>query len=274
MFENNSFSYKIENLSLWFQGGVRRGFLFFGLVIMILCVPLYFLSTFVSGVWFKSNLNPFGLDSNSYFIQKDIQVQEVIISNSQLVKLKDGSNELYLSINNKANPEVGFLPYVYDLIVKNERGEIIDQAKKATYILPGEISYIVYRSQNGEGTDLSIRQNEESKKFFYNPFSNIYKKPKIEISNTRFKERTSTDILEINFTITNNDLMDVKEVDLLYIIRDNRESIVGIGDFKVLNLASGDQKSINIPYIQPRDRAPRLVNIDWRVNYLKPNISS
>lgn len=268
MFGASDLQYKLENISIWFQGGVRRGFLIFGLVGLAICIPIYFLTTFLSGVWYSSSINPAGLNEGVYFIKKDIVENQIIVSSAQVVELSDNTNELYLSINNKTNPEIGYYPYDYDLIVSDQNGAIIDSSKQSNYLLPGEIKYIVYRSRDGRGKNLTLKQSNTSKKVFYNPASKKYKKPNISITNTRFETRYATDILYVYFTIINKDLQDVNQVDLTYSLRDSRESVVGIGDFKVLQLKAGEQRDIVVPYTNPKTREPKFLNVDWYVNFL------
>jgi hypothetical protein len=267
-----NWSYNFENLSLWFQGGVRRGFLVFALIGIVLCFPIFFFTTFISGFVFQASFNPYGLEDTVNYQKKNIPVKEIIFSNSQVVPLKDGSKELYLSINNKANTEIGFYPFIYELIVTDNNGVAIDQSKSETYLLPGEIKYIVYRAKDSRAEKLTIRQNQDSKTVFFNPFSRKYKRPNLATSNARFEERTGTNILNVYFTVRNNDTVNVNEVDLIYTIRDNRESVIGIGDFKLSNLKSGEERDVFIPYTQSANRSPRFINIDWYVNFLQDGV--
>lgn len=264
--------YNFENISLWFQGGVRRGFFVFGLAGLILAIPLFFITTFLSGLWFETNINPFGIDRTVNFQQKVVPIKEIIISNSQIAPLKDGSSELYLSINNKSNPEVGFFPFIYELVVTDKNNAVIDQSTAETYLLPGELKYIVYRSKDSNAANLKIRKSDNTNQVYFNPNSKKFKKPNIQITNIKFAERTLTNILNISFTIRNNDNVSIKETDLIYSIRDSRESVVGIGDFKIQDLIAGEERDISIVYTQPAERIAKFIDIDWYVNYLNEGI--
>lgn len=263
-----NFQYQFENLVLWFQGGVRRGFIIVTGIILILIVPFYFLVTLFVSIWASSGINSNKIVTESFFNQKNIPFKDLIFSNTQVVPLKDGSNELYLSINNKANTQIGYVPYVYDLSVLDKEGRLITTETRETYLLPGEIRYIVYNSKDNSAANLKLVKNSRSTPIYYNPFSKNYKKPKISISGIKYEIRTSTNILYINFTIKNDDQIKVNKTDLLYTVRDSRESVVGIGQYVVDDLEPGQQRDISITYVQPLLRDPKLVNIEWSVNYL------
>jgi hypothetical protein len=265
---SQNIQYQLENLTLWFQGGIRRGFLIFSGVCLVLIVPFYFLVTASISFWFQSKINPFRLDDSSYYQPKEIPQKEMIFSNTQVVSLKDGSKELYQSINNKSNLQVGYVPFVYDLAVLDAEGKLLKTETKSTYILPGEIRYIVYNAIETGASSLKLTRNEATKAVYYNPFSKSYKKPKISISGINFSVRSSTNILYINFVIKNNDQIKINKTDLLYTVRDSRESVVGIGEYLIDDLLAGEQREVSITYVQPLEREAKLINIDWSVNYL------
>jgi hypothetical protein len=262
----------IENLSIWFQGGVRRWVIIFSGVCLLLLAPFYFLASFISSLWFVTPFNPWKYNDTQLVTKKLIPERQIDISETQVVLLKDGSKELYLSLNNKDNPEIGYSPYVYDLSVLDDKGSVIDQQQRQSYLLPGDIRYVVYRSNDNQASKLVLKKNSKSVPVYYNPNSDRYKKPNLEILNKNFSIRTFTDQLTLTFTIKNNEKKKINVIDIIFTIRDARDSVVGIGDMIINDLDAQSQKDISITYTQPLERQPKLVDIVWSVNYLNTSL--
>ena len=260
---------QIENISIWFQGGVRRSVIIFSIIVICLLAPIYFLGIFSSGSWFRLFINKDKLDTTSYYIPKFISQNPLIISPTQTVPLKDGSNELYFSINNKDNPEIGFYPFVYDIQVLDKNGAAINQETRSTYILPGDTRYITYKSQDGRADKLIINQNNRTVPIYYNPLSKKLKKPDLVVSNEKYNIRTFTNYMTIGFTMKNRDKVNIKNVDVIFTVRDKQDSIIGVGDFVVSNVQPNEQRDIDIPYTQHQDRTPATVEIIPLVNFLE-----
>ncbi len=260
---------QLENISIWFQGGVRRSIIIFTAVVLCLLAPIYFLGIFTSTTWFRLFANPSRLDTASYFIPKFIDEKPLIISPTQVVPLKDGSNELYFSINNKDNPEIGFYPFVYDIQVLDKNGAAINQETRTSYILPGDTRYITYKSPDGRADRLIINRNNQTTPIYYNPLSKKFKKPDIVVSNEKYTLRTFTNYMNIGFTLKNRDKVNIKNVDIIFTVRDKQDSIIGVGDFAVSDLAPGEQRDIDIPYIQHLERTASNVEIIPLVNFLE-----
>ena len=260
---------QIENISIWFQGGVRRSVIIFSIIVICLLVPIYFLGIFSSSSWFRLFVNPNKLDTASYYIPKFIPQNPLIISPTQTVPLKDGSNELYFSINNKENPEIGFYPFVYDIQVLDKGGAAINQETRSTYILPGDTRYITYKSQDGRADKLIINQSDRTVPIYYNPLSKKLKKPDLAISNEKYNIRTFTNYMTISFTLKNRDKVNIKNVDVIFTVRDKQDSIIGVGDFAVSDVKPGEQRDVDIPYTQHLDRMPATIEIIPLVNFLE-----
>jgi hypothetical protein len=139
-----------------------------------------------------------------------------------------------------------------------------------TYLLPNDIRYISYRSQDASATKLIIRKNESrTKKVYYNPYSNVLKNPKIKISNTSFQIRTFTDLLYLNATIKNDEKISIKNVDLLFMIKNRSGDDIGLVSYNLALLNQLEQKEIGpIEYLQSENSDPVQVDVIWQVNYL------
>lgn len=264
--------YKVESISIWFQGGVKKWILIAAGICVVLTVPLYFLFTFGSSAWYNSPLNPGRFNSQVTFKPKNIPEKKMDFGPTQAVQLKDNTTELYMVVSNKENTQIGYNPFVYDIQVLDSKNNEINRETRSTFILPGDIRYITYRSQNMNAKKLNITRNNQTQKIFYNSNS-INQKPDVEITNSAFKIRTFTDILYVSFSIKNKEKFNLKAIDILYTIRDARESVIGIGEYQLTDLAANEQRDLDqIEYTQPMVSEPVGIDIIWSVNYLQ-NIS-
>lgn len=259
----DNLQYRLENASLYFQGGVRRSVLIFSGVCILLLAPLYFLGQLSSNLWKQT-----WFDSQEIYIAKQIPQREYEISETQIVPLANGSRELYLSVNNFANREIGFFPWVYTLQVLDAGDSLLSQQTYRSYLLPEETKYIVHRSNDGNASKLRIIQEPATQAYRYNPNANrILKEPNIEIRSPGF-ELNSDDSLTIRAVFKNNDIVNVNSVNVLYIIRDTRQSVVGIGEYSFNGFSAGSEREMRLNYPKPKDREPRFLDIRWSVNYL------
>ena len=261
-----NWEYQLENITIWFQGGVRK-WVFISLAIMLVsCVPLYFIVTSINSAIF----NTFSYNQDINFKKKEIAEKPIEYSNTKALNLKDGSKDLYMIIDNKLNAEIGYYPFVFDLIVQDKNGNTLYQKTHDAYLLPNDVRYVTYRSTDSNASKLVIRKNEEeTKKVYYNPYSNLLKNPKIKISNTSFQVRSFTDLLYLNATIKNEEKVGIKNIDLLLMIKSRSGDDIGLSSYNLSLLNPLEQKEIGpIEYIQSENADPVQVDVIWQVNYL------
>jgi hypothetical protein len=87
-----------------------------------------------------------------------------------------------------------------------------------------------------------------------------------------FKDTTNPEEILVYAYFKNNDFLTVKSVDVLYIIRDTQQAVVGIGSYNFKGFLPGSERDMQIPYPKPKDRVAKFVELRWYVNYLDSNI--
>jgi hypothetical protein len=260
----DNLQYKIENASIYFQGGVRRSVLIFAGICLVILAPSYFLGQFSSNLWKNSWYN----DKN-IVIPKNVTEQEYAISETEVVSLANNTNDLYVSVNNKANKEIGFFPWVYTVQVLNNNGSILSQRKISSYLLPEETKYIVINSSDSQGTKLNLIREPETKSRLYNPNSNqLLKQPNVEIRTQELTPIPNSNNLKIRAIFKNNDQIVIQRFDVLYIIRDTRQSVVGIGTYSFNGFIANSEREMILEYPKPKNREARFLDLRWSVNYL------
>ncbi len=258
----------IEHFSLWFQGGIRRGILIFFVVALVLLAPFYFLGQLTSGlykaVWF---------DSSNSFNPKQLSIEDYRVSSTQVAPLANGQNDLYVTIDNKNNPTVGYFPWIYTVQILDKDNVILSQDTIRSYLLPGDVTYVIGKNRDPNGVKLNLIKESGTQPVQYNAESNsILKAPNIEVVGQGFKDSpTNKDELNVSAYFKNNDIVTIKSVDVLYIIRDTQQSVVGIGTYNFRGFTPGSEREMQISYPKPKDRVPKFIELRWFVNYLDSN---
>lgn len=271
--QGSSLGNSVQNFSLYFQGGVRRKILIFLGICLILLAPIYFLGQLGSTLWSNVDLNPNKLQKKSIVQKKLIQENEFGIDRSQIISLANDETILYTTINNRQNPLIGYMPFTYRLQILDKKGAVIEDRIESSYLLPGEFKYISASTGDNQGDRLVISNiPEESKPVLFNPFKmSLGENLKIEVRNpSLFLDPNSTD-LTLSAFVKNNDLVDIKNLDILYLIRDRRDRVVGIGQYRLENFKSGEERYFSLKYPKPKFRTPVRLEIRPFVNYLDQN---
>lgn len=264
----DEWQYRIENWSLYFQGGIRRGILIGVGLSVGLSVPVFFLGGLISDVYSNTWLN-----SNQLVINKDNSFVTPTFSETQVIRLSNGKSDLYATINNRTNETIGFYPYRYTVQVLNEFGVILEQRIENSYLLPGEVKFVVVNTSQPDATKLNIIPDESNiKAIQYNPQANTtLKAPNIQARNTEITELPDGQNLRVRILLKNDDIVFVNEVDILYILRDTRDSVIAIGTARFNGFTAGSERQVIVTIPKPMDRQVVTDDIRWSVNYLDPN---
>jgi hypothetical protein len=268
----DNISQNVETASIYFQGGVRRGIIIFLAICILFLVPVYFFGQLGATVWANLDLNPAKIQNKSIVSKKLISENSFSIDRSQLVPLVNDETVLYTTINNRSNSLIGYWPFVYRMQVLDNKGAIVEEKIERSYLLPGEVSYVVANPGNNLGTRLVVSPEPETTPVLFNPFSiSLRDRVNIQVRNNSVVEKENSDLLEIRAILKNVDLVEIKSLDILYIIRDSRDRVVGIGKYQIDYLAPGAEREFYLTYPKPKFR--RAVRLDIRtfVNYLDKN---
>lgn len=269
----DNLQYKAQSLSILFKQGIRRSFIIFAVVCVILLAPFYFIGQFTSRIWNSSNLNPNRINNTTFVIPRTITEQPLEYSETQIVPLKNGETALYMTISNKLNDEVGFWPFVYTVQVLDNAGAILSQERTRSYLLPDDIKYVVSTSKDPSAVRLNVIREPETKAVFHNKNSpQFVSDPNISIEAQRLEFPKGSDKLKVFARFKNNGQFNVKSVEVLYIVRDTRQSVVGIGEFSFQGFLAKSERDMNLDYPYPLERTPSIADVRWSINYLDPNI--
>ena len=267
MSQLDTLQYRVENLSIAFQGGVRRGIIIFAGVCLVLLAPVYFggsaSANLFRNTWF---------DSKNDIIPKDLNQANYQVSETEIVPLASGEKALYISVNNKENSTTGYFPWVYTLQITSKDGTLLDQQKFSSYLLPEEVKYLTLNSADPSAVKLTLIEEPATQKVFYNPnANNNQKKPDIQIRNDQIIQQPGTNKIKISAIFKNNTEFFIEKVDILFLVRDSRQSVVGIGVFNFSGFVAGSERIIDLDYPKPLDREARFLDLRWAVNYLDKN---
>jgi hypothetical protein len=255
----------LENASMFFQGGIRRNLFYFIGACILLAWPFYYVGLYtakaVRYTWIDDKIVIYKPLSGS--------LAELQVGDSQVIDLANGQKDLYLTIDNKQNPKIGFFPYIYQLQILDDQGSVISSEKLTSYILPRDIKYITARDTTGNAESLKLTQLDGTQAVEYNVEKNPFQiLPKVDTVNQNIQEIDSEN-LRVAAQFINRDKLIVDEVDITYILRDRRERIIGIGTAKFYGLNPENTREFTTD--QPKHLKSEATSLDvqWSTNYLK-----
>jgi hypothetical protein len=265
----NNLQYTLENLSMKFHGGVRRTVLIFIGICLIILIPFYFLGQATATFWLNNKANQAKIEYRNLQNPKSTNIYNYQINRSQQVPLIGNETVLYTTINNQDNPNIGYNPLAYTVQVLDMEGKIIFSQRQQSYLLPGEVMYVVASPETPNGYEIKLIKEPQTNPILFNPFANNFANilEEIEIRNPLVNELDDNN-LELSGIIKNNSLIEIRELEVLYIIRGNRDRVIGIGQRIITNLLPGEERQFFATYPKSKYRTPRSLDLRVRVNYL------
>jgi hypothetical protein len=268
--EMSNYSYSNTNYgntpSLLQSRGLLRFWPIYILIIsLILIYPFYTL-----GNIFAKNSFDTDIVSNNFVNQKTISMYNYRIDRTQLILLANEETVLYTTISNLNNSSVGFSPLVHRVQVLDAKNSIVYEEFQTSYLLPGEVKYLIVNPRNNLGYEIRLIEEPQTNPVLFNPaeskFSQVFKD--LEVRNPEFKETLDGKNLELKAVIKNRSLLEIKELNVVYILRSTRDKVVGIGEMKIKYLKSEEEREFYVTYPKPKYRRVNTLDIRPFVNYL------
>jgi hypothetical protein len=255
-----------------FRGGVHRWVFVYIVIGLILIFPFYILGQNASKLWFNVPFN------SARFVNKDIINKNYLIQNDNKLKFDDvglsdllGDQKLlYTFANNQTNKSFGYDPFVYKAQVLDENGKVLSETTEKTYILPGEATFLSAYSEDSNATNLKIIQLPETKQIKYNPLANpLLRKITLDVRDTRIIELDQSN-LTLKASLKNIENIQIKKIDVVLIIRDSQDGIVGAKNFTFNNLSPQEERDIELIYPKPKNKNAASLDVRYSVNFLDP----
>jgi hypothetical protein len=256
---------KIEQISIFFQGGLRRGVLYFLGIVLLLLWPFQYVGIYTSRFIGRRLIDKSITVSNPI----NSQAKPLISEKTTVIQLSNNQRDMFLTIDNKENKSVGFSPYIYKLSMYSDQGTLLNTEIINSYILPGDIKYIVKRDATGTANKLTLEEQTGTQAVDYNPIANPFQRlPKIDVESTKITKNEDNTVT-VSGLFNNRDKLAVETVDVLYIIRDRREQITGIGTYKFNGFTAGSIRDFEATHPNHIKLDPQFVEVRWETNYFK-----
>jgi hypothetical protein len=246
------------------------------IVLVMLVKPSYELvAPRLAQAYFDIVVKPFQKD---IVIPKTIKANPYSIGESRVIDLNNGQKILYLLVSNKDNPDIGFYPWSYTYQVLSASGEVLEQRSVFDdFLLPDEQTYIVVYTSNPQAVSLRIQLDEVNTNLVpYNRESpNFLKKPNIVQRRGIVNDDPKKDFYEVSLLFKNDDTVDVKTVNVLYLLRSNDGQIVGMNKSVLSGFLANTEREITVLDLPKPSRAltnKPLLEVVLRINYLDPTI--
>jgi len=246
------------------------------IVLVMLVKPSYELvAPRLAQAYFDIVVKPFQKD---IVIPKTIKANPYSIGESRVIDLNNGQKILYLLVSNKDNPDIGFYPWSYTYQVLSASGEVLEQRSVFDdFLLPDEQTYIVVYTSNPQAVSLRIQLDEVNTNLVpYNRESpNFLKKPNIVQRRGIVNDDPKKDFYEVSLLFKNDDTVDVKTVNVLYLLRSDDGQIVGMNKSVLSGFLANTEREITVLDLPKPRRAltnKPLLEVVLRINYLDPTI--
>ncbi len=253
-----------------FRGGVHRWVFVYIVIALILIFPAFLVGQLGSKAWYQLPANP------THFVNKELIRKDYLAKNDGTIKFDEvgvadllgDQKMLYTFANNQGNKNFGYDPFVYKIQVLDDNGKILNESTESTYILPGEATFISTYSDNPAATNLRITEQPQTKQVQYNPLSNPFlKKVQLDVRDSSVTELDQSN-LSLKASIKNTNNLQINKIDVILIVRDSQDGIVGAKNFSFNNLGPGDERAIELPYPKPKDKNALNIDVRYTVNYL------
>ncbi|MBC7472344.1 MAG: hypothetical protein H7196_03750 [candidate division SR1 bacterium] len=263
----DSLGYNAKNFRSYFKGGIRKAILILGVIAILLSYPMFYLGGLTSGLY-----------KNTWFNGKKI-VQEVskkkatyTVGETKTIELANGLKDLYVPIDNKVNTEFGLNPWVYNLQVLDKDNVIIKQNVMRSYLLPASSTFIIASNVDAKAAKIKIVEDPQTVESPYNPnLGRLFQEPNVIVTTTSFTPIESLQEIRIRAVLKNNDLITIGSLNVLYLLRDSRQEIIGIGMYQLGGLLPGNEREIIVNYPKPKNKETNFVEVRWFTNYMDKN---
>jgi hypothetical protein len=255
-----------------FRGGVHRWIFIYIVICLILIFPFYLLGQGASKLWYNTSYN------SARFVNKEIIKKDYLTKNDNIIKFDEfGTSDLlgnqkllYTFANNQTSRDFGYDPFVYKAQVLDGNGKILNELIEKTYILPGEASFISAYSEDPNATSLKIIQLPETNQIRYNPLANpLLRKVTLDVRDARIIDLDQSN-LTLKASLKNVENIKIKKIDVVLIIRDGEDAIVGAKNFSFNNLGPQEERSIELIYPKPKDKNATNLDVRYSINFLDP----
>lgn len=259
-----------ENLVLELQSGIRKWVFIAFCVSIILAYPSYLSAISLVNFWFTTSFN------SNHFVAKNIVMSKVLTENelrldtSNYVDLTNGKRLIYTFIDNRANRDLGYYPFIYKKQVTDRNNNLLVDNIETTYLLPGEAKYISAYTENQNAVAIKIEKQTSSKPTDYNPKAGVnIKNIELQIRDKSvFAKSNDKNTLTLRTSIKNPTSFMIKTVDLVMLIRDSQDSIIGVQNYSFNGLLPDEEREVIVDYPAPKNRTPKSLDVRYTINYL------
>lgn len=264
----DSFDYRLEKWRYESFLGLRKiVWLYVGIGLLAL-FPAYGAGRFVANIVTTRNTTPiaqpFVTDSPNFRIETP-------------AALSYGNNlrGFYARVSNKIDDQrknIGYNPWVYRYEITDINNTVIESGQTTSYLLPNSDSYIVgpVIRQSGINFKIITDTSRSIATKFELASSNLLEIPIVTVVNSSkpTPSNTNPQLVDIKFSIQNQSLYSLRNVDCTFIIRNPDGQIIGIGKFAATNLAKEEIREISFSYPAPNLGTNATLEVLPQVNYL------
>ena len=261
---NNSLTYRLYKWRIDKIFGIKKIVWFFLILMSVTLIPTLLLGQFIGKTVFSKSSAE--IEYKTSDLKPDLDIETDVYSYR-------GNERGYIAIINN-NSDIGYYPWVYTLQILNNRDEVVSENIKSSYLLPNRTNYIVTNIVDSEGIKINVVTDEELSQAINFDLDNstLSELPEVKLQSTgkATLADNNTNIL-VDFDIQNKSIYKIKEVDLVYNIRNKDDRIIASGKYRVRDLISDEVRNVSLKHPNPKLGTELLIEVIPYTNYLDPN---
>jgi hypothetical protein len=266
----DTFEYRLEKWRIEEIFGLKKIVWIVVLISLLFLIPVYLL-----GRALANTLTIFSPTTSQVTINQGT-FPELEFEKVQIFSYSDGSRNYLQKIKNKnttSSLNTGISPWIYSFTTKDANGDTKDSGSSSYYILPNIDNYIVGDFNTAGGVNFEVKTNTE----LSNAIKTVEQEnlPKLNVNNIiNPKEIVGSNFIELGFSVLNDSIYKIKNIDCIYLMRNVDGQIIGAGKYTIDELDSKDSKTIKLKYPNPDLGTKTSLEVVTQYNFLNPDTLS
>ncbi len=195
---------------------------------------------------------------------KDLKIEEIAIA--------DGGNGTYDVIAKISNPNgsVGAKEFFYSFQLKSADGDILASKDGKSFILPADSRFIAEIGLSVPSGSVPVSASIELSEVKWENISAGIGKPQIGVYNKRFGKSPMGEGNEVAGIIRNESNYDLKEINIVVVLRDENGKIVGVNTTRKDSVGVKEERDFLMTWPYVLDATVQKIEVDSQTNIFDP----
>jgi hypothetical protein len=263
----DSLDFRIEKWKYQSFIGIRKIIWFYTGITILALFPIFSLSKLVATLFTPRGTIPFVTPYSSQAPNFKIEPATALSYGTK--------RGFYAKISNKIDDTrktIGYYPWVYRYAIKDINGKTVVEGTGESFLLPNSDSYIIgpVTDQPGISFEITTDVTRSTAQKFDIAQSKLLELPSVRATNNQAPTpvENNPNLTKVQFTIVNDSIYQLGQVDCIFLIRNPDGQIIGIGKYTAENLKKKEIREVSFSYPAPVLGTTSTLEVIPQVNYL------